>query len=267
MSPGCRGVKRAAVIARPPQKWRKYELLELFGLADTEFLRQSIRRYQWSERIQVFEAVRREFEAQAHREGVGNSLFVVKFVPPRLAMLLPNIRIQTVEDFASLENALSTPDDFAFQEVWFCRTAIAVGTFSVAGRIRVDSSGATVGQTIEQVWRCSPRLIEVLDEHFPYPFVRAFRPSWGWAPRIEHIHRPKAAPESRKVITEQFRRALRDLERIRERLEAFVDNLWQAGANVCALEYKIESNRLQIIDWDAPNEADVLDILLPHACP
>lgn len=260
-------MRRAATAPRPPQKWRKYQLLELFGLADTQYLSKTIRRYPWAERFRALNAVRREFLERERDCEPGSHLFVVKFVPPALAMLLPNVRVQNREDFVELEKALTAGGTRQFQEIWFCRTDVAVGTFSVAGRIRVDGSASTIGQFIEQVWRCSPRLIESLDDDFPYPFVRAYRPSWGWAPRIEKLYRPNDAPETEKIIEEQFRTGLRRLETIRERLESFVESIFAAGADVCVLEYKIEGSRLQIIDWDTVNEAEIINRLLPYDSP
>jgi len=247
-----------------PHKWRKYELLEDFGLADTNYLKRSIHRIPWDERYCVLEKLRDELKNSMQESGSEkNYLFVVKFVPPRLAMMLPNYRVQSFDDLVPLKRALETTDSNRYQEVWFCRTHVGVGSFSVAGRILVDALAGKNAQTIEQVWRCSPRLIEVLDDKFPYPFVRATRSGWAWPPVIEQLHRPPASPETEDVIREQFGRALCCLERKRELLETFVEKVISSGTNVCSLEYKIEEDRLQIIDWDTSNDSVVINKLLP----
>ena len=248
-----------------PQKWRKYELLEDFGLADTNYLKRSIHRVPWGDRNRVLEELRDEIETATKETGSESSfLFVVKFVPPKLAMMLPNYRVQSFDDLEPLERALATADSGRYQEVWFCRTRVGVGSFSVAGRILVDARAGKNAQSIEQVWRCSPRLIEVLDDKFPYPFVRATRSGWAWSPVIEQIHRPPSAPETETVIREQFSRALCCLERKRELLETFVERVISAGVEVCSLEYKIEDDLVQIIDWDTSDDSGVVNKLLPN---
>jgi hypothetical protein len=247
-----------------PHKWRKYELLEDFGLADTNYLKKSIHRIPWSDRNSVLEELRGELGKATQESGSEkNYLFVVKFVPPKLAMMLPNYRVQSFDDLIPLKRALETTDSSRYQEVWFCRTYVGIGGFSVAGRILVDALAGKNAQTIEQVWRCSPRLIEVLDDKFPYPFVRATRSGWAWPPVIAQLHRPPASPETEDIIREQFARALCCLERKRELLETFVERVLSTGTNVCSLEYKIEDDRLQIIDWDTNNDSAVINQLLP----
>lgn len=250
---------------RLPQKWRKYELLEDFGLADTSYLKKSIHRISWSERHCVLERLQDELETTARETGSENNfLFVVKFVPPNLAMMLPNFRVQSLNDLVPLKRALEAADSGRYQEVWFCKTRVGVGSFSVAGRIFVDARAGKDAQIIEQVWRCSPRLIEVLDDKFPFPFIRATRSGWAWYPRIEQLHRPPSAPETEAVIREQFGRALCCLERKRELLEAFVERVISTGVEVCSLEYKIEDDLVQIIDWDTSDDSAVVNQLLPN---
>jgi hypothetical protein len=252
-------------LKAPPQKWRKYELLEDFGLADTEYLRRTIHRFPREQRTTFLSQLREEVKtATADGKREGQHLFVMKFVPRKLAMLLPNIRVQNMADLHVVENALRDEPFGDYEEIWFCRTNVSVKSFSVAGRILVDSSAGVDAHIIEQVWRCSPRLIESLGLTFPYPFVRAARSGWGWPPRIDQIHIPPHTPESAAAIRAQFAVALRKLDSARERLEAFVEAVLAVGLDVCCLEYKIEGERLQIIDWDTTNDSLVLNKLLRH---
>lgn len=249
----------------PPQKWRKYELLEDFGLTDTEYLRRTIHRFSRERRAEFLSRLHNEVKAAtANGERNGQQLFVMKFVPKKLAMLLPNIRVQKMEDLHAVESAIRDEPFGDYDEVWYCRTNVSVNSFSVAGRVLVDSAGGKDAHIIEQVWRCSPRLIEALGPTFPYPFVRAARSGWGWSPRIDQIHIPSHAPETPTIIREQFAEALRKLDRARERLETFVEAVLAVGLDVCCLEYKIEGERLQIIDWDTTNDSLVVNKLLPH---
>lgn len=249
----------------PPQKWRKYELLEDFGLADTNYLRRTIHRFPRDQRTTFLSRLRMEVVAATANDGQdGQYLFVVKFVPKKLAMLLPNIRVQNVADLAEVEKAVREEPFVDYDEIWFCRTNVGVNSFSVAGRILVDSSAGADVHIIEQVWRCSPRLIEALGPAFPYPFVRAARSGWGWSPKIQEVHIPPTAAESEMVLRAQFAASLQNLDRAREKIETFVEAILAIGLEVCCLEYKIEGNRLQIIDWDTTNDSLVINKLLPN---
>jgi hypothetical protein len=252
-------------LGQTPAKWRKYELLEAYGLAKIDFLKHSIRRFPWNRQTEALAQLQQELhevingdEAQEH------FLFIVKFVPRELAILLPNFRIKSLSDMETLACALQKESRGKFEEIWFCKTLVRTGAFSVAGRISVDSLGGSFRQTIEQVWRCSPRLIETLSTKFPYPFIRASRQSWGWFPRIEHMHRPDTAPEDGETMMSDFSAAMRMLNERREQLEEFSDRVISVGASVCSLEYKIEGNHLQIIDWDSSDDYMVVQRLLPN---
>ena len=158
----------------------EYELLHDFGLADTEYLRRTIHRFPRDQRTAFLAQLRAELKtATANGKRDGQQLFVMKFVPKTLAMLLPNIRVQNMDDLDAVESALRDEPFGDYDEIWFCRTNVSVNSFSVAGRILVDSSAGMDAQIIEQVWRCSPRLIESLSPTFPYPFIRAARSGWG----------------------------------------------------------------------------------------
>lgn len=247
----------------PPQKWRKYELLENFGLANMEHLRRTVTRFPKEDREIVIRRIREEVESASGKTNEQH-LFVLKFVPTHLAMLLSNIRVQGSADLDAMERAVKAEPTGSYDEIWFCRTNVSAKSFSVAGRILVNATGGFGAHTIEQVWRCSPRLIERLGPQFPYPFVRASRSGWGWSPRIEHLHLPDAAPESEARLREEFAQALLKLDREREKLEAFVEAVLAVGLDVCCLEYKIEGDQLQIIDWDTGNDSMVVDRLLAN---
>jgi hypothetical protein len=245
-----------------PDKWLKYEILDLYDLADIEHLRKSIRRFSRAEHATALTQLRREFQiASRDKRRTGeDAFFVAKFVPSKLSILLPNVRIRNIKDLDLLGRAIRDRSDTQ-DELWFCRTNISPNVLSVAGRIAVDLGNGINSQTIEQVWRCSPRLIETFSPTFAFPFVRATRYGWGWTPRVEHVHVPPSAKESQTIIRNQFAAALLRLDSIRAKLEAFVDAIAAIGLGVC-LEYKIEDSQLHIIDWDTANDTKVLDRLL-----
>ncbi len=242
-----------------PHKWLKYDVLAAFGLADINYLRKTIRRFPWSERSHAIECLR---EAMALNDGnvgkEGSRFYVVKFVPHKLAMLLPNYRIMRLGDLAAVERAFDSVGASRYEELWFCTTDVSQGNYSVAGRILIDPNAGKDLHSIEQVWRCSPRLIESLGPEFPYPFVRAYRSGWGWSPRIEAIHMPSLAQESESRLLDEFATALRLLDKKREKLELFSEALIQVCRGACSLEYKIEGGNVQIIDWDSTNDSAVV---------
>lgn len=249
----------------PPLKWYKYELLDLFGLTDIKYLHKTIHRLPWKDRAEFVSQLREAVKGATKGGKLDGRqhLFVVKFVPKRLSILLPNYCVSCLADLEPVERAIR--DNFeCYEEMWFCRTDVSMNCLSVAGRLLVDSSSGRNAHTIEQVWRCSPRLIESLGPSFPFPFVRGSRSGWRWSIRIEHLHIPPSAPETMTVIREQFAIALLKLDEARERLEAFIEAILALGLNIC-LEYKIEGERLQIIDWDTPNDSLVLEALLLDA--
>jgi len=80
--------------------------------------------------------------------------------------------------------------------------------------------------------------------------------------KFEQVHVPGSAPETRSTIRHQFAVALPMLDSIKGRLEAFIDAIATVGLGV-SLEYKIEDNRLSIIDRDTTNGPKILGRLLP----
>jgi hypothetical protein len=74
---------------------------------DIEYFRRTIHRIPWASRMEAASAIRQQVEGTGDTASTeGQYLFVAKFVPRRLAMLLPNFRVQTPADMDALENAL-----------------------------------------------------------------------------------------------------------------------------------------------------------------
>lgn len=255
--------KRSRRSARSlPLKWLKYELLDLYGLADLVYIERSIRRFRREDSSYFLSELRREIRGSGSLNTSQrlDGFFVTKLVPHRLSILLTNVRVYGLRDIPAVQRAISEPNS-DHEEIWLCRTRADIRTLSVAGRLLVLADCGS--QVIEQVWRCSPRFIENLGPDFPYPFVRAVRPGWGWSMKIEEIHCTPNAPETGCALRCQLGATLRKLNASRERLEFFTDAITSLGLAI-SLEYKIEGEALQIIDWDTANDALVLDSLLPH---
>jgi hypothetical protein len=241
-----------------PEKWLKYEVMDLYGLARLEDIQARIHRFSPKRHSAAIGHLRRSI-LRSVRQGQ-DKFFVAKFVPRKLSFLLPNVRIHSLRDLNSLIRVVRERSKVE-EELWFCDTSIARDGVSVAGRISIDLVNGVTLQTIEQVWRCSPRLIESLSADFPLPFIRATRQGWNWSPKIEYVHLPPGNPETAIILQRQLADALLKVDENKETFEHFVEAIRQLDLGVC-LEYKVENNRLQIIDWDTANDSKVVNALL-----
>jgi hypothetical protein len=237
-----------------PAKWRKYLKLVEYGLADVRHLEDDIRRFVWENRAALVEEIGRDITARGRD---GSSLYVVKLVPLSLVGQLPNIRVGSLADLPHLEHALaSAPPSYA--EVWYCRTSMDGNVLSVAGRLVCTPSMVPRAHTVEQVWRCSPRLIEDFGRGFPFAYLRAARPGWGWRYVTEQVYVPQEEPVCEAALAHEFRHSMGLLEERRERLECFLDHLATFGFRTFVVEYKIVGSRCDIIDWDTPADWRVI---------
>lgn len=238
--------------AEVSEKWQKYELLADLGLASRHYLTENIHRFTWNERW----AVIRQLESMM--DELGELRFcVVKLVTRKLSFLLPNYRIYTMEDIEGLRHAIQEPVH-RYDEIWFCKTIIDPSQFSVAGRIVIDRRAGDAAQTIEQVWRCSPRLIETIGDNFRFPYIRAIRPGWGWRPRIQGSILPQDSGLSESALCSELGRTLHLMYPHRERIAEFEDFLFDCGCDAISLEYKVEGMTLRFIDWDTHQDRQVL---------
>jgi hypothetical protein len=237
-----------------PDKWLKYLLLEHFGLSSTSYLVSNIHRFRWSDRIAAIHRLR---ELLTRKENASALFYVVKYVPLRLQFMLPNRRVYTVDDLRVVEDELLLQGNDAFAEIWFCRTEIHKDIFSVAGRILVDTRNGLESQTIEQVWKCSPRLVETFNSEFTFDYVRAVRPGWIWRPKIVHCHQG-IEKRSDFQIKREFYRSISLMRSLLSRIECFCSFLERADIVVYSLEYKIEGSSFRIIDWDTHDDKKLL---------
>lgn len=235
-----------------PDKWAKYELLDEFELLAPDYLAQTIHRYTWENRFRVLDDLEGEFCRSAREQ-----FFVVKFVPVRLCYLIPNIRIHNIYDIDLLRDALYALDA-KYEEIWFCRTLVDEHRYCVAGRIVIDNRTAAKTQTIEQVWKCSPRLIQDFGRGFPYAYLMATRPGWGWRFQVQKFYIPDGDDASEMSLRKDFGNALRAIFEHREKLAAFEEFLFDCGCHAISLEYKIEGSNLQFIDWDTHQDREII---------
>ena len=238
-----------------PLKWQKYLTLVKFGFVTLEKLQTDIRRYPRSEVGSLVRALRADMPVSGGNQH--KNLYVVKLVSRDLQGQLPNYRVENRRDIERIERFARGYDD-RYVEVWFCKTRIDQNVFSVAGRIVFSAGDSSRSQTIEQLWRCSPRLIEKLSKNLPYAYARLSRYGWAWRYDIEEVQIPDSAKLLRNELDNDLRYSLSLIERERERLEIFLSFLDEFSFNAYSIEYKIVGSRLEIIDWDTPNDKRVL---------
>jgi hypothetical protein len=233
-----------------PEKWKKYMLLATFGLTTEEELQSSIVRFRWRDRHNLIDEIASLLPADGPA-----ALVVVKLVPLNIGRQLPNFRVRHKHDLKQLGTFLDGHSAFRFVEAWYCKTDVDAAVFSVAGRIRI-AEGTHV---LEQVWRCSPRMIEDWGKAFLWPYARATRRGWGRRWRFAELYLPERASLSKFDQHREFEHSLRLLEAYRERLEQFSDAIENCGLTAYSFEYKVVRERLSIIDWDTANDRKVLN--------
>lgn len=239
-----------------PLKWRKYLALADFGFVTVAELERDIRRYARNDLHSLLSDLRLEIR-QERRDGC-NSLYVVKLVPADLPGQLPNFRLEDSSELKQLSAFLDAHEKGKHLEAWYCRTRVGSNVFTVAGRIVFSTIETGQTQILEQLWRGSPRLLESYSDDFPFSYVRASRYSWSWPYTIEHIHVPRMSPTNRLQLHSEFGYSVRCIEQAREKIETFCSFLDSFSFKAYSLEYKIVGGQLKVIDWDTPNDTQVL---------
>lgn len=235
-------------------KWRKYLKLVEFGFTTLDELRADIARYPAEEADHLV----RDIASRRRKESEQRHLYVVKLVTANLQGQLQNYRIQTNSDFRGLAQFLKANKGGQHDEVWFCRTRVDDQVFSVAGRVVFARESGPQAQVIEQLWRCSPRLLETFSRKSACAYCRGSRCAWGWPYKIEQTHVPPGSDLKTGRLVEEFRYSLRMLEGEREKIQVFNEFLDSFCFPAYSLEYKIVGAKLSVIDWDTPNDKRVL---------
>lgn len=246
--------KNACATNRVPLKWCKYELLEELELLPSGYLSTSIMRFSLGS-PEILSWLTAELSKSAPTGS--ERLYVLKAVPLRLHRQLSNFRLECISDLPSAEAWLGTlPKEII--EVWACCTPIGTDVLSVAGRLATQCGDFTE-QLLEQVWRCSPRLIERLtDGPFSHPYVRARRVGWRSRFHQEILYTPNSPQFNPDVIESEFRVSLAILNSVFSRIREFEHMCFSVGIKSFSIEYKIVDYDVLIIDWDTEDDLTVL---------
>jgi len=231
-------------------------MLVQFGFVKREELERDIRRYRRSEERQVVRDI--DSDLRAEQKHGRRHLYVIKLVPIDLSGRLPNCRIESLKDLERVSQFFADHEQDNYAEIWFCRTRVDEKVFSAAGRFVFTPSDSDRAQSVEQVWRCSPRLLEQISGALHYPYLRASRYSWGWPYAIEDVRIPTRWGLDRPELVKEFLWSMRLFERGRESTEIFLTFLDSFAFRAYSIEYKIVGSKLTIIDWDTPDDTLVV---------
>jgi hypothetical protein len=241
-----------------PLKWRKYIKLIEFSLLSLDELQATIRRYSSASAADLLNDLEAKLDEDRRTQEV--NLYVIKLVPLLQQGQLPNFRATYREDLSAAYKFLDARLLRNFVEVWLCQTRIDKSIFSVAGRIGFFGTDVVRGQVVEQVWRCSPRLIESFGPDFHFPYARASRRSWGWRYHVEALHTPPSSDLSAEAQDGQFRYSLLSIEAKKKQIQRFLEFVEGAGQSNISLEYKIVGSHISVIDWDTSDDRRVLAV-------
>jgi hypothetical protein len=240
-----------------PVKWKKHLKLIEYGLRDYENLTSIMHRYSILSIPALYDAVKQEIMNDVQKSE--KAFYIIILVKREQYYKLPNYRVFSMVD---LDNFLPHIEErkHLYDELWYCRTLYNNddNTTSMAGRMSFDYNNRVNIHTIEQVWNKSPRVIEEFNEESQFIFIRASRPSWGYRYNLEHIHIPDKFDVDTTIIKKQFSLATVELERFREKIEIFEEYLLGFGFKIFSIEYLFINGKINIIDWDTPNDRKVL---------
>ena len=241
-------------MPQQPLKWKKYLKLVEYNLTTLKELEKQICRFSINHIDDFFCTLKDEILRQ--RADSCKNMFVIKLVKNESFYKLPNFRVHDINEFNDVYNRLTKDYKKNFDEIWYCKTLIDDSVFSAAGRFCICETSRYLAQIVEQLWNRSPRLIETMSDNDDFAFVRAERIEWARRYNILELHPSEAL--SIDKITDQFNYSMLELEKLREKLEIFINYLRSFGLEIISIEYKIINGELFIIDWDTSNDLLVL---------
>ncbi len=234
-----------------PVKLIKYKILYYYNLLSKNELDNIVR---FGKNFQlVISYINKTIE----ESGQYKLLQVIKFVKKNLPGQLINYRIEQKKDVLKFQLFLSEFDQNAYDEIWICKTYIDEKIFSVAGRILFSDATFPKAQIIEQLWKKSPRLIEEYPYEIDFDYARLYRESWGYKWKLEDYYIFNKNKDF-SLIKNELSRSLILIESIKDKMIIFCNKLIGLSISTFSLEYKITKNRIEIIDWDTPNDLTVI---------
>ena len=234
------------------KKWQKYEILFRYALSDEADINQQIKRYRKNEIAFLFDDIEQDIACAS-----SSYAYIIKLVPEKLQLKIQNY---VVHNFFELQEvkAKILNNSCSFEELWFCKSRYAADNQSVFGRFFINSGySMDVSQYIEQVWADTARKIESIGKNVQY--ISATRPWWGWR---FHIQSKDFQYAQEMEALRCFEDVTIQLERKRECITQFADDLANLGIYTFDIEYKIIKGTVKIIDWDSPADDFVIGALL-----
>ena len=238
-----------------PIKWKKHLVLQRFGLRTMEELERDIHRYKKSELM--IEEIRKDMYTNKWE----NSLYTISLVDSRQLHKLPNINVRNLQELDEAREKIKEKD---VDEFWYCKKVQGKDKNFSVGRISFDlrtqfscTEGLYTSQTIEQVWNAGHRKLEGI--HTDSTYLRASRINWGRRYSIEEINISDTETMSKQQLVEQFIQIVKEIERQHEHIIDLSEYLIKLGINQFSLEYVLEKDKFQFIDWDSQDDLKIIN--------
>ncbi len=243
-----------------PNKWKKHLVLVEFGLKKQADLESEIHRYSAFHVNTLIEDIEKEL-----RQSPNSGMYIISSIPSHDCFKLPNVCVSSPEDLEAFKNSLSTYFYDRFSEVWYCKKPFQNGHDAITGRISLDNrswvNSIKHSHHIEQVWNCSHREIERLNEHSNVIYLRASREGWARQYHIDDLRVPSR--EYKDKVIEGFRQTAISIEQNKEKIEQFEGFLKEIGIHELCLEYMLSQKGFSFIDWDTSNDTKVINHVFP----
>lgn len=243
-----------------PMKRLKHLLLVHTGLKSLAELNKEIFRFVMS-RDGLLKAQGTCLDLLGKYYGTPNSaLVVLKIVFSTVTMGLPNFRVTAPEQASPVFDEIEKTYLGKADEIWLCVSNISEADSNLGGRIlfRLDSLYAP--EILEIVWFTSPRMLDnyrVVD--YPYPYLKALRLPDSLSFAVDRLTIPDRFSANELILKQKFFQdyyfVLCQLDRRREQIVSLCKILRLSGVKEVVVEFKADSGRFQIIDWDTDAEA------------
>jgi hypothetical protein len=185
-------------------------------------------------------------------------IIVLKAIPRDTTGMIPNYRIYSSNDVASVFDKFLSQNRNKDNEIWFCQTITARNSGNLGGRLTLNRTHHN--EYIEIVWYTSPRRIEdAQSQNFPYPYWRAIRPLGRAQFCTEHLRIPS---NYRDHIEDEYisegKQTLIEIMKYREELDILKSILFALDAKEVTIEFIMEEGNLKFIDWDTDIEYEAI---------
>ena len=233
-------------------KWKKKEILNLYGLSSLPEIEQETTRYKKQEINLLYRDITNSLE-----KNIQGDFFILKLVPLELRPKLKNFLIYQQKD---LDKFFNTRDDYYdFEEIWICRSSQKAAS-NVYGRLFFNLFGMEIFQSIELSLGGTARRLDQVSLSGGIAYISGRRPSWGWHYDINHLIYNNKFENT--MLLNWYRTVAVEIERLRDAFPIFFEDLISLDIASISFDFVAYSSKIVIIDWDTANDNLVIRRLL-----